>query len=331
MVTREHSAARLLLASCIVSGLCFFGAYLRIPVVPLSAAALGADTIQVGWINSAFMFTAGALSIPAGLLSDRYGRRLPMFGGLLLLAGSSFLLYASQTLPQMAGAYLLFGIGLATFPPALMSYVADVTPPQILGQAFGWYTMAVYAGMTFGPAAGGLLANSLGLRPVFLVAGALILLVFCLAIWLLPATPAAARSAPRPAVVPALRQLRRNRPFLACLAAALGASFGFGMFVTFMPLYIRDLGLHSGHIGLVFAAQALANALSRLPSGRLGDRIADRGRLVAAGLAAFALALAGFALCRTIGTLVAMAAVMGLSMGIMFSAVSALIVEVVPR
>lgn len=332
MDVREHSAGRLLLIACGVSCICFLGSYMRIPVVPLFAVSLGADTAQVGWINSAFMFTAGALSLPAGLISDRFGRRLPLLGGLLLLAGSSFLLYWCHTLPQMAGVYLLFGIGLATFPPALMSYVADVTPPPVLGQAFGWYTMAVYAGMTFGPAAGGLLATALGLRPVFLVAAALTLLAFCLALWLLPAKASAApHNLPRPTVGPALRQLLRNRPFLACLAASAGGSFGFGMFVTFMPLYIRDLGMSTGHVGMVFAAQALTNALSRLPSGRLGDRIADRGVLAAGGLAAFALALAGFALCRTSGTLLGMAAAMGGSMGIMFSAVSTLIVEVVPR
>ena len=129
----------------------------------------------------------------------------------------------------------------------------------------------------------------------------------------------------------ALRQLFGNRPFCGCLAAAAGASFGFGMFVTFIPLYIRDLGLHTGHVGLVFAAQALANALARLPSGRLGDRLRDRGVLVAGGLAAFALALAGFALCHGPWSLAIIAALMGVSMGLMFSAVSALIVEVVPR
>ena len=116
---------------------------MRIPIVPLFASSLGADTLQVGMINGAFMLMAGALSIPSGLVSDRLGRRLPILAGLLLLSGSSFLLFWSTSPLQMAGIYLLFGIGLAAFAPTLMSYVADVTPADRLGQAFGWYTMAL--------------------------------------------------------------------------------------------------------------------------------------------------------------------------------------------
>jgi MFS family permease len=122
-----------------------------------------------------------------------------------------------------------------------------------------------------------------------------------------------------------------NRPLIACLVATIGTCFGFGMFVTFMPLYIKSQGLQPRHVGLVFAAQALANAVSRLPSGRLGDRLADRSVLVFWGLAVFALALAAFSLCHAVAPLMVAAAVMGVSMGIAFTAIGALIAEVVPR
>ncbi|HEY5973537.1 MAG TPA: MFS transporter, partial [Geobacteraceae bacterium] len=122
MASREHTAGRRLLIACTISFVCFFGSYMRIPIVPLFAASLGADTVQVGLINSSFMLMAGALSIPSGLVSDRLGRRLPLLGGLMLLAGSSFLLYWSSSPLQMAAVYLLFGVGLSAFSPTLMSY-----------------------------------------------------------------------------------------------------------------------------------------------------------------------------------------------------------------
>ena len=332
MKTNKKPAGRLLLTACIISFVCFFGSYMRIPIVPLFATSLGADTLQVGMINGAFMLMAGALSIPSGLISDRLGRRIPLLGGMLLLAGSSFLLYWSSSPLQMAGIYLLFGLGLSAFSPTLMSYVADVTPPEMLGQAYGWYTMALYGGMTLGPAAGGFLGTALGLRPVFLVAGGLIFIMFFVALFSLPAHPTHHRGdGASPAILPALKSLMDNRPLVACLVATLGGCFGFGMFVTYMPLYIRSQGMSTGDVGLVFATQALANALSRLPAGRLYDRVADRTTLVAGGLAVFALALAGFGLCRTVVSLMATAAVMGISMGVAFTVVCALIADVVPR
>lgn len=156
MIDHSPSAGRVLLTTCVIAFVCFFGSYMRIPIAPLFAISLGADTVQVGLINSAFMIMAGGLSIPTGLLSDRIGRRRPLLTGLVLLSGSSFLLAVSQSPLQMGCIYLLFGIGLAALSPTLMSYVADITPPEALGQAFGGYTMALYSGMTLGPAIGGL-------------------------------------------------------------------------------------------------------------------------------------------------------------------------------
>jgi MFS family permease len=125
--------------------------------------------------------------------------------------------------------------------------------------------------------------------------------------------------------------LLKNRQLIACLVATLGGCVGFGTFVTFMPLYIRSQGMSMQAVGLVFATQALANALSRLPSGRLCDRVADRSLLVIGGLAIFALALAGFGLCRSVVSLMGVAAVMGVSMGVAFTVICALIADVVPR
>ncbi|HEY3309776.1 MAG TPA: MFS transporter [Desulfuromonadaceae bacterium] len=332
MKSHKYSAGRLLLTACAISFVCFFGSYMRIPIVPLFAMSLGADTVQVGLINGAFMLIAGVLSIPSGLVSDRLGRRLPLLGGMILLAGSSLLLYWSSSPLQMAVIYLLFGVGLSAFSPTLMSYVADVTPPEMLGQAYGWYTMSLYGGMTLGPAAGGFLGTALGLRPVFLVAGGLIFIMFLVAFFFLPAYPVHNRGAGvSPAILPVLKSLMGNRPLVACLVATLGGCFGFGMFVTFMPLYIRSQGMSTGAVGFVFATQALANALSRLPAGRFYGRVADRSLLVSGGLAVFALALAAFGLCHSIVSLMAVAAVMGISMGVAFTVVCALIADAVPR
>ena len=325
------SAGRVLLTVCIISFFCFFGSYMRIPIVPLLATSLGADSLQVGMVNGAFMLMAGALSIPSGRISDRLGRRLPLLLGLVLLSGSSFLLYWSSSPLQMAGIYLLFGVGLSALSPSLMSYVADFTPPEVLGQAYGWYTMALYGGMTIGPAVGGFLGTVLGLRSVFLVSGTLIFAMLLVAFFFLPGERAPHRGSRSAApILPALRQLLKNARLIACLVATLGGCLGFGTFVTFMPLYIRSLGMDMRAIGFVFATQALANALSRLPAGRLCDRVAERSRLMLGGMAFFALALAGYGLSRSLAGLMAVAAVMGISMGIAFTVICALIADAVP-
>ncbi|MDD2466350.1 MAG: MFS transporter [Desulfobulbus sp.] len=325
------SAGRLLLTTCVIAFLCFLGSFMRIPIVPLFAASLGADTAQVGLINSAFMCMAGLLSIPSGLLSDRIGRRRPLLVGLLLLSGSSLLLALSRSPLQMGCIYLLFGVGLAAVTPTLMSYVADITPYGAIGHAFGWYTMALYSGMTLGPAAGGFLAGVYGLRPIFVCSGCLILLIFVVAFVLLPEPPGRHHARQNVGDIrTSLINLRHNRRLMACLLLTAGSCIGFGLFVSFVPLYVRSLELPTTAVGLVCAVQALANALARIPAGWLCDRVEDRRMLVFSGISCFSLATASFGVCTNLMNLFCAAAAMGLSMGIAFTVICALIVDAVP-
>jgi MFS family permease len=322
--------AVLLLLCCAVTCAFYFLSYMRIPVVPLYARSIGATTFQIGAINAAFLLVAGVLSLPLGLLSDRLGRKRLILVGLLIVAATSVLLCFSTTPSQMGAVYLLFGVGLAAFAPTMMSFVADFSPATHLGRSYGWYTLAVYGGMSLGPAAGGLVAEWMGFQWVFSVSGVLTLGIFAWVFWRLPRARHVLidRSPKRPTRVVA-GELARNLPLLACWLATLGGCIGLGLFVTFVPLYARDQGVKIGEIGLIFAAQGLCNALSRIPFGRLSDRVGRRSNLVVAGLFGFAASLAAFALAARLSSFILCAMGVGVSMGVAFTAVGALISEVV--
>jgi MFS transporter, DHA1 family, multidrug resistance protein len=320
----------LLCLCCSVTCACYFGSYMRIPVVPLYARLLGADTFQVGMINSAFLLMAGLLSMPLGILSDRLGRKLLILGGLILSACSSFLLAFSISALQMVGIYLLFGISLAMFAPTMMSYVADVTPPTHLGRAYGWYTMALYGGMSMGPATGGMMAEWLGFGAVFILSGMMILLVFGMAFFFLPrARHVVIHHPPKRDTVVVLKDLSKNIRLLGCWLVTLGGCFAFGMFVTFVPLHASEQGMNAGQIGLIFAVQAASNALSRIPFGRLSDKVARRSSLVVMGLFGLSVAIAGFGVASNMLEFVLCGIGLGVSMGVAFTSVGALIPELV--
>ena len=127
-----------------------------------------------------------------------------------------------------------------------------------------------------------------------------------------------------------LASLLGNQRLIACLLVTIGGCVGFGLFISFMPLYIRSLGMSTTTIGLVCATQALANALARIPAGWLCDHIGERRILVIAGTSVLAMAIAAFGLCSTLLPLVITAAIMGLSMGIGFTVICTLIADAVP-
>jgi MFS family permease len=313
---------------CLIGFAAFFSSYLRIPVLPLLASTLGAGPAQIGIINGAFMLTTGLLSIPAGLLADRTGRKLPIILGLVATAASSLLVTQCQLPGQMAAAYILFGAGLAAFAPGMLSLVADLMPAHRLGQAYGWYTTAIYIAMTLGPASGGYLAKAWGLRQVFYLSGGLLVAVALLALLVLPQGPPRHRTELYAALAGSL-SLLHDRRLVACLLATAGSCIGFGVFLTFLPLYATRLGYDPAQVGLIFAAQAVTNVAGRIPIGRLADR-QDRRWLVAAGLVLLAGALAALGQLVQLVPLLACAVVMGVGMALTFTSIGALIAELVP-
>ncbi len=326
-----HSYKALLFICCGVTFTCYLGSYMRIPVVPLFAKSFGANTAGVGMINSSFLFTAGLLSLPLGILSDRLGRKLLILCGLLISALTSVMLYFSSSAQQLMWIYMLFGMGLAAFAPTMMSFVADFSPLTHLGRSYGWYTLAIYGGMSLGPAVGGMTAQRFGFLSVFLVSGVLIFALFWLVLCYLPrARHVLINRPPKRNTRVVAKEFLKNTPLLACWMVTLGGCFGLGMFVTFIPLHAQGHGVSISGIGIIFATQAVCNALSRIPFGQLSDKVARRSNLVIVGLLCFALCMFGFGLAHSLVTFMVFAAGLGISMGVAFTAVGALISEVVP-
>lgn len=323
----------LLCICCTVVFGCYFGTYMRMPVVPLYAVTLGADTVQVGLINAAFLLMAGVLSLPLGLLSDRLGTKLMAAVGVLILSASSFLVCLSHTPQQLIWIYLFSGVGLAAFGPPMMAFVANISPVTHLGRAYGWYTTAIYSGMTLGPVVGGFLAQGAGYSMTFFISGLSIFLTFWVLIFFLPgsrAIPGSNRPARAGATAAMARELLGNFPLLGCWLATLGGCFGLGLFITFLPLHAQNQGLSLGQIGLVFATQGIVNALSRIPFGHLSDRSGNRGQLAILGTVGVALSIAAFGLAGRPLSFILIAAAMGASMGLAFTSIGALTAEAAP-
>jgi len=323
---------RFLLVVCCALGLAsYVTSYMRIPVVPLFAQDLGAGAVMVGLINSAFLLTTGISAFPLGLLADRWGRKIVVTAGLVISLATSLLLAVSVAPWQLLVIYLFFGLGLAAIGPTLMAYVADLSPPSHLGRSYGAYTLSIYTGMSLGPALGGWMADWLGFRLLFVAAAVLVGVVLVLALAFLPSfsrAPQPARSSAE--TKPSWRRLLHNRALLGCWLITFGGCFGLGAFITFAPLYMKEQNLTVGHIGLVFACQAAVNALSRVPFGRLSDRLGRRWVQAIVGGLLMALSLVGFGQAYNLSQFLAAAAALGLAMGLGFTPVGALIAEVVP-
>ncbi|OPL14072.1 MAG: hypothetical protein AVO34_06130 [Firmicutes bacterium ML8_F2] len=293
---------------------------------------LGISTAAIGRINAAFFLSAALCAFPLGRLSDLAGKKQVAMGGLLSLTAGSLVLAFSSTFLQLVAGYIFLGIGMAAFGSAMMSLVADLSTPARLGRAYGWYTLTLYAGMSFGPAIGGVLAGKMLLSRVLLLSAVLTALVTGIAKVFLPATVAVRHSNDQHrGAGSAISSLLRNRPLLGCWFATLGACFSMGMFLTFYPLYAYAEGFNASQVGIVFLFHGVGNGLVRLPSGYFSDHVGDRRLLVFLGLAGCSLAMVLLGLADTLVMANMGAAILGLSLGVAFPSLGASIGEVVPR
>ncbi len=258
----------LLAAVCLLTFLHYAGAQMRGPILPLYAAAHGATATGVGFIVAAHMAVAAAGSIPLGRLSDVWGRRPLLLGGMLVSAVTSLFLPLFEGELALMTIYGLAGFGVAAFTPSALSLVGDGAAPGRAGYAFAWYTTAHYGAIAVGPFLGGLAAQWWGYREAFV--GSAIVVAAALVFGLALPAPAAPPGTSRQGAT--FADIRGNANVWAGWIVSVGGLTTQGVVFTFFPLLAHERGLSPVTIGLVFLVLGLANTLARFPAGWLVDR-----------------------------------------------------------
>lgn len=136
----------------------------------------GVSGVGSGVVSATIAFAAVPAGLLAGRISDRIGRRRPVL--LLLVPVSGLALAGIVLAPSVASAYgavLLYGItGKLVMDPLLVALVADATPAQGYGTAFGILNFAGTISTVLAPAITGHLADLTGsFVSAFLLAAAL--------------------------------------------------------------------------------------------------------------------------------------------------------------
>lgn len=260
------------------------------PVLPLFVVGvLHAPPAALGLIEGVAEGTASAMKALSGRLSDRFRRRPLIAFGYGLSSLSKPMIGLAGAWPAVGAARFTDRVGKGIRGTPRDALIADDTPPEIRGRAFGFHRAADTAGAVVGPLLGLALYFALGrnLRPLFFAA-------------FFPAAISTALIALVHDTRPARKATRaeaqgRRAPFSPVYwrTVVLLTIFGLVNFSdTFLLLRASQLGL--GFTGVVLA-YVLYNAVyagASYPAGALSDRV-PRNRVFAAGLLVFAVAYAG--------------------------------------
>ena len=169
---------------------CFFtGASfsLVMPFIPLYIEELGAPASQVPLLSGlAISITALAAAIVApiwGNLADRKGRRLMMIRA---AAGMTVTMGALAFVPNVYWLLVMrFFTGvLSGYIPNATALIAYQAPREKSGWAIGTLATGAIAGNLIGPLMGGILAELLGMKNVFIITGMILFITLLLTIFL---------------------------------------------------------------------------------------------------------------------------------------------------
>ncbi|WP_310468976.1 MFS transporter [Sphingomonas sp.] len=245
---------------------------------------LGLPAAAMGAIDGAAEGTASFAKLASGRLSDRSRRRKPW-----ILAGYGLAALSKPLFPLAASAWAVMGarfadrVGKGIRGAPRDGMIADETPPELRGRAFGLRQSLDTVGALIAPiAAVGLMILLAGdIRAVFWIAAVPALLCFALAWFALKESNRPHAAGPQPALFAGFRQLD------AATKRIIGVGFLFTLArfsEGFLILRALDAGVSVALSPLVLVLFNLGFVALAYPAGALSDRVSPKA-VLAGGMA----------------------------------------------
>lgn len=257
---------RLLYAAVLLS---FLGTSIAFPLRMLYAQAHHATPPELGLMASVFLVGTVIAQLPAGWLVDRWGRVRVIVVGLIAHAIIAVLYIPLNSPAELIVLRFSEGLAIAGIRPGVAAYIADVTPEDHRGEAYGALAASLNVGMLLGPLLGGIIAQSSGFAAAFSVN----FLIEALAI---------------PLVIGRIHEPKRHRdemsessgswrelftlPLVGAYSSTMALQVAFAVLGALWAIWVRNLGGSYTYIGFTFSVFALPQIFMGATAGRLGDR-----------------------------------------------------------
>ncbi|WP_162486273.1 MFS transporter [Arthrobacter sp. Rue61a] len=140
---------------------------------PVLFAAAGLSIERIGILAAVYPAVWGAGQLVTGALSDRYGRKPLIAGGMLVQAAALAIVAIGNGFGTWLAAAILLGAGTAMVYPTLLAAIGDVAHPAWRARSVGIYRLWRDGGFAIGALLSGLLADAYGVPAAIAVVGAL--------------------------------------------------------------------------------------------------------------------------------------------------------------
>jgi DHA1 family bicyclomycin/chloramphenicol resistance-like MFS transporter len=263
----------MLLLLVTMTGVAPISLYMLVPALPVLASSFGRDISIAQMTVSLYMVGLACSQIIMGPLSDRFGRRPVLLGGLGLMVAASLGCSFAETLPQLIAARFFQALGGATGMVVSRAIIRDLYPRERVGAMISLVIAVMMIAQMVSALFGGLLETAFGWRSIFYVITAASLLVVIGIAVALPET----RRARDPGAANGFRGdisgLLSSRAFIGYMLCQVLASQIIFTFAGAGPyIVVTQMGRSSAEYGAWFATTGFAYLVGNLFCVRFAPR-----------------------------------------------------------
>lgn len=210
--------------------------------LPVIGRELNVSPSQAIWVVNAYQLAVTVALLPLASLGDMLGYKRVYWWGLALFTVASLACACATTLPQLAAARIVQGLGAAGIMSVNIALVRFIFPKKLLGAGVGYASLVVASASVAGPSIAAVILHYAPWQWLFLVNLPIGMLALLIGAYTLPVTPASGKR-------------------LDFLSTALNVA-AFGMLIAGLT-ELAERGRSTGHAGAftLIAAGLVALAL----------------------------------------------------------------------
>jgi MFS transporter, DHA1 family, multidrug resistance protein len=220
-----------------------FAIDMYLPAFPEMAAGLNTTTARISLSLSSYFAGFAAAQLIYGPLLDRFGRKPPLYAGMILFVVASVACMVSRDVEWLIAWRFVQALGGCDPAVAAMAMVRDFFPARETAKIISLLILVLSASPFFAPSVGTFVAMNLGWKWVFIVLSAFVLFMLAVAAFVLPVgyePDRKVRLRPLPVIGNYVEVLKEPQ----FLTYALAGSFAFSgllVYVTSAPIVFMEV------------------------------------------------------------------------------------------
>jgi len=308
------------------------------PVLNPFAMSLNAPEALLGFIAAASTIPGMLVSLPAGSLSDTFGRRRVLLVSGFVFASAPFLYLLVNSWWQLALVRFLHGFATAMFGPVANAFVAELFPSK-KGERISLFSSATAVGRTLAPIIGGyiLFITAYDFHELYLAVGLAGVAAFIIMVFFLRDGSGSSEAETKKAseggakIFQGWSVVARNPGILATSLVEASQYYAFGAVEFFLVGYLKEVArLDAFSIGIISGVEIAMIPVSKPAMGALSDRL-GRKMLIMAGSVVGAIALIMFPLTTNFYLILLASIVYGVGFSMVTSSTPALVSELTSK